>query len=150
MLLFRVLKAKGRFLGKVKVHSVVGDHLFDGDGKTGAMGSSFDKTNPDKSARNIFLPIEHNDGSNPQIEVETPYPGIFIYRFSEGFNYPNANHYLDHMVTTIFKQTRRTNPNTYGKLGVSRDVSSNLFDGILNNQIRIAHGMTQAHAVDMP
>lgn len=150
VLLFRVLKAKGRFMGKVKVHSVVGDHLIDGDGKTGAMSSSFDRTNPDKSARNIFLPIEHNDGSNPQIEVETPYPGIFIYRFSEGFNYPNANHYLDYMVATIFKQTRRTNPNTYGKLGVSHDVLSFLFDGVLNKQFRIAPGTTQAHAVGVP
>lgn len=150
VLLFRVLKAKGRFLGEVKVHSVVGDHLFDGDGKTGATTPSFDRTNPDKSARNIFLPIEHNDGSNPQIDVESPYPGIFIYRFSEGYNYPNANHYLDYMVSTIFKQTRKTNPNTYGKLGVSRDVPFLLFHGVLNKHFRIAPGTTQAHDVAMP
>ncbi|KAL8796696.1 MAG: hypothetical protein Q9195_001086 [Heterodermia aff. obscurata] len=111
VLLFRVVKAKGRFMGRVKIHSVVGDHLIPGDGAGGSA------TNPDKVSRNIFLPLEHNDGSNPQVEVETPYPGIFIYRFSEGFNYPNANHYLDYMVATIFKQTRRTNPNAYGKLG---------------------------------
>ena len=107
VLLFRVVKAKGRFMGRVKVHSVIGDHLIDDNGQEGT----------DKVSRNIFLPIEHNDGSNPQINVEIPYPGIFIYRFSEGFNYPNANHYLDTMVATIFKQTRRTNPNSYGKLG---------------------------------
>lgn len=111
VLLFRVVKAKGRFMGRVKIHSVVGDHLIPGDRSGG--------TNPDKVSRNIFLPVEHNDGSNPQVDVETPYPGIFIYRFSEGFNYPNANHYLDYMVATIFQQTRRTNPNAYGKLGVS-------------------------------
>ena len=113
VLLFRVVKARGRFLGSVKIHSVVGDHLIQGE-RTGGLA-----TNPDKVSRNIFLPVEHNDGSNPQVEVESPYPGIFIYRFSEGFNYPNANHYLDYMVATIFKQTRRTNPNAYGKLGVS-------------------------------
>ena len=113
VLLFRVVKARGRFMGRVKIHSVVGDHVINGD-RVDAMA-----TNPDKVSRNIFLPIEHNDGSNPQVEVESPYPGIFIYRFSEGFNYPNANHYLDYMVATIFKQTRRTNPNAYGKLGVS-------------------------------
>ena len=107
VLLFRVVKARGRFMGRVKIHSVVGDHLIDDDGREGG----------DKSSRNIFLPIEHNDGSNPEINVEAPYPGIFIYRFSEGYNYPNANHYLDNMVHTIFQQTRRTNPNTYGKLG---------------------------------
>ena len=121
VLLFRVVKARGRFLGKVKIHSVVGDHLLDGEGKHTGAGQygSLGSSDPDKSARNIFLPISHNDGSNPEIEVESPYPGVFIYRFSEGFNYPNANHYLDYMVATIFKETRRTNPNSYGKPGVS-------------------------------
>ena len=90
------------------------------DRKYGTLGKGASTTNnPDKSARNIFLPIEHHDGSNPQIDVESPYPGIFIYRFSEGFNYPNANHYLDHMVHVIFQQTRRTNPDSYPKLGVN-------------------------------
>lgn len=106
VLLFRVVKAKGRFLGRVKIHSVVGDHM---------MGSD----DPDKSTRNLFLPMNHNDGSNPEVEVESPYPGIFIYRFSEGFNYPNANHYLDQLIATVFKETRRTNPAIYPRLGVS-------------------------------
>ena len=121
VLLFRVVKAKGRFLGKVRIHSVIGDHLVDDDGKHAGHGQygSFGSGDPDKSTRNLFLPISHNDGSNPEIEVESPYPGIFIYRFSEGFNYPNANHYLDYMVATIFKETRRTNPSFYPRLGVS-------------------------------
>jgi len=120
VLLFRVVKAKGRFMGKVKIHSVIGDHLLD-EGKRAGTGnySPLGSNDPDKSTRNLFLPISHTDGSNPEIDVESPYPGIFIYRFSEGFNYPNANHYLDYMVATIFKETRRTNPNSYGKLGVS-------------------------------
>ena len=135
VLLFRVVKAKGRFLGKVKIHSVIGDHLVDDggkdkDGRYGAMGNGrreLDANDPENSARNIFLPLQHNDGTNPEIGVESPYPGIFIYRFSEGFNYPNANHYLDFMVATIFRETRRTNPNTYGKLGVSLSFASPLF-----------------------
>lgn len=107
VLLFRVVKARGRFMGRVKVHSVIGDHVIDDDGRQDG----------EKNSRNIFLPIEHHDGSNPEIVVEAPYPGIFIYRFSEGYNYPNANHYLDSMVAVVFKHTRRTDPNTYGKLG---------------------------------
>ena len=112
VLLFRVVKAQGRFMGRVKIHSVIGDHYVDENGQYGSFGGQ-----SKKSARSIFLPLEHNDGSNPQVEVETPYPGIFIYRFSEGFNYPNANHYLDNMVATIFKRTRRTNLNSYPKPG---------------------------------
>ena len=116
VLLFRVVKAKGRFLGKVKIHSVIGDDpKHDGHGQYDSLGSS----DPDKSVRNLFLPLSHHDGSNPEIEVESPYPGIFMYRFSEGFNYPNANHYLDSMVATIFKETRRTNPASYPRPGVS-------------------------------
>ena len=120
VLLFRVVKAKGRFLGKVKIHSVIGDGLMDdGEKHNSPQGQQFgDAHDPDTSARNIFLPIRHNDGSNPQIDIDSPHPGVFIYRFSEGLNYPNANHYLDYMVATVFKQTRRTNQNSYGKLGV--------------------------------
>ncbi|KAL2823195.1 sulfate transporter family-domain-containing protein [Aspergillus cavernicola] len=108
VLLFRLAKARGEFLGRVTIHSVVGDHQLE-EAKH-ALGD-FDRK------RSIFLPINHADGSNPEVEVEQPFPGIFIYRFSEGFNYPNANHYTDPLVDTIFKQTRRTNPFAYGKLG---------------------------------
>ncbi|KXT15073.1 hypothetical protein AC579_1506 [Pseudocercospora musae] len=117
LFLFRAFKAQGRFLGRVKVHSVIGDHLIEGqEGKPGnvSIGAEND---PDKSARNVFLPINHGDGSNPNIHAEHPYPGVFIYRFSEGFNYPNANHYLDYMTQIIFKETQRTNPHSYPRPG---------------------------------
>jgi len=122
VLLFRVFKARGRFLGKVKVHSVVGDHLVNEDGKYGALGKDGVGVLPGMKeslsfGRDIFMPIEHQDGSNPQVEVQAPYPGIFIYRFSEGFNYPNANHYLDHLTDFLLKHTRRTTLDAYGKLG---------------------------------
>ncbi|RDW61796.1 SLC26/SulP family anion transporter [Aspergillus mulundensis] len=107
VLLFRVAKARGEFLGRVTIHSVVGDHVME---ETKPVGD-VDRT------RSIFLPINHTDGSNPEVEIEQPFPGIFIYRFSEGFNYPNANHYTDYLVDTIFKQTRRTNPFTYSNPG---------------------------------
>ncbi|KAI9741131.1 MAG: Sulfate permease 2 [Cirrosporium novae-zelandiae] len=123
VLLFRIVKAKGHFLGKVTIHSVIGDHLLDskdeangGDGKYGSFKRN-QEIDTDQATRDVFLPIDHNDGSNPEINVESPYPGIFIYRFSEGYNYPNANHYLDKMVAHIFKNTRRTNANHYPQLG---------------------------------
>lgn len=124
LLLWRVAKARGHFLGKVKVHSVVGDHLLDSDGKYGTMGTtqnvqqvSDSDSDSDVAYRNVFLPVNHHDGSNPDISVEHPYPGIFIYRFSEGFIYPNANHYTDYLVETIFRETRRTNLESYERPG---------------------------------
>lgn len=116
LFLWRVFKAKGRFLGKVTVHSVIGDHLLDSEDGNHASTKKPDN-DPDASARNIFLPMEHQDGSNPMVKPQQPYPGVFIFRFSEGYNYPNANHYLDYLVREVFSQTQRTNPNDYPRPG---------------------------------
>jgi sodium-independent sulfate anion transporter 11 len=122
ILVFRILKAKGRFLGKVKVRSVVGDSIIGDSAKPLNLPDhgNFTKsggTHEDPASRNIFLPIDHLDGSNPDVEVHAPYPGIFIFRFSEGFNYPNANHYLDQLTNYILANTRRTNLDHYDRPG---------------------------------
>jgi solute carrier family 26 (sodium-independent sulfate anion transporter), member 11 len=114
--LFRAFKAQGRFLGKVKVHSVIGDHIVEGE-EGRIVDPRKPDNDPDASARNIFLPMHAEDGHNPVIKPEHPYPGIFIYRFSEGFNYPNANHYTDYLLQVIFKETQRTDPASFGRLG---------------------------------
>jgi sodium-independent sulfate anion transporter 11 len=118
LLIFRILKAKGRFLGRVKIHSVIGDQLVE-SAKPIADSGSLPRTtaHEDVGVRSIFLPVDHGDGSNPEIEVALPYPGIFIFRFSEGFNYPNANHYLDQLTNAIFATTRRTNLDHYARPG---------------------------------
>ena len=115
LLVFRIIKAKGRFLGKVKVHSSADGVLLSESNKH--VPDNGPANAEDVHVRSVFLPIDHGDGSNPEIEVSMPYPGIFIYRFSEGFNYPNANHYLDHLTSTIFTTTRRTNLEHYAKPG---------------------------------
>jgi len=125
LLLFRIAKARGQFLGKVQVHSVIGDHLLNssesnlGDNKTPAQIDTIGRSSSSegRSTRNVYLPIDHHDGSNPEISLTSPYPGIFVYRFTEGFLYPNANHYTDQLVSHIMSQTRRTNPDSFPKLG---------------------------------
>lgn len=117
MLLFRILRTRGRFLGRVKVHSVLGEHVI-GDDHRQVLGDYGTFTGPpDVSVRNIFLPIDHKDGSNPDLELENPYPGIFIYRFTEGFTYPNASHNLEQLVQYVFKHTRRTNLSSFQRPG---------------------------------
>lgn len=117
VLLFRILKAQGQFLGKVRVHSVLGDHVIGDDyHRTYGAYGTFNISN-DAAARNVFLPVNHNDGSNPEVQVDNPYPGIFIYRFSEGFNYPNASHSLEYLTNYIFSHTRRTNIFQYDRPG---------------------------------
>ncbi|KPM45538.1 Sulfate permease 2 [Neonectria ditissima] len=116
VLIYRILKARGRFLGKVKVHSVLGDHII-GDDHRQLVGMYGTFDNVDTSARNVFLPLDHGDGSNPEVEVDHPYPGIFIYRFSEGFNYPNANFALDYLTDFVQANTRRTSPEDFDRPG---------------------------------
>lgn len=115
---FRAFKARGRFMGRAKIHSVVGDHLLDPtDEDKKQPGSRKSLSENEDSFREVFLPIDHHDGSNPSIQLLDPYPGIFVYRFSEGFNYPNANHYLDQLTDVIFRKTRRTNAAAYARAG---------------------------------
>lgn len=102
VMLFRIAKAKGHFLGRVKIHSVAGDQLLSGEdtsprasseglvkevsavGVRRGGGKALGRSLEGNSTRNVFLPVDHQDGSNPGIEVVSPYPGVFIYRFSEG------------------------------------------------------------------
>ncbi|KAI1105119.1 sulfate permease [Jackrogersella minutella] len=120
--IFRVFQAKGRFLGITKVRTI-GDLRASSRGSESQSLSQDQKTTPTfresgvSSERNLFIPIDHEDGSNPRISVTHPYPGVFIYQFSELFNYPNATRFLDGLTEGIFKETRRTDPASLGKLG---------------------------------
>lgn len=109
-----MFKAKGHFLGTVKVRSVIGNRYVEGEDAHLIIPEQ-DKR--EAAVRTIYLPIGGADGTNPNIHPEHPYPGIFIYRFSEGFNYPNANHYLDQMLQEIFQKTQKTTPDTFTRPG---------------------------------
>ncbi|KAI1312426.1 sulfate permease [Xylaria venustula] len=121
--LVRNLLAKGRFLGRVQVHSVIGDHITGNDiGPASEYGtfkpdSASGANAPIATSRSVFLPIDHQDGSNPGVELTNPYPGIFIYRFSELLNYPSASSTMEYLVEYIFAHTRRTTVNAYARPG---------------------------------
>ncbi|RKK94735.1 Sulfate permease 2 [Fusarium oxysporum] len=110
VVVFRLFKTRGRFLGVVRVRTMKAN-VSDGTSSPGSVDEG------EGSLRAGFLPLDHGNGANPKVVVRTPYPGVFIYRFAEGFNYPNASHYLNHLTETIFKECRRTNPALLGKLG---------------------------------
>lgn len=71
------------------------------------------------SQRSVFLPVNESDSDDysPVIKVEKPRPGVFIFRFSEGLDYPNANHYFESLTQAIIKNTRRANDQAYAKKG---------------------------------
>lgn len=112
VLLFRVAKSPGRFLGKVDVHSVSRDSVRGGAsvGKGEVAGEG--RSHP------AFLPLDKSDLANPEIEVRSPHRGVFVYRFNEGLNYINCARHLDQLTVYIYKHTRRTQLNKYEKLGV--------------------------------
>lgn len=116
--LVRNLKAKGAFLGRVQVHSVIGDHITGNDNQAAGEYGTF-KPDPSLSAptRNVYLPIDHQDGSNPGVELTNPYPGIFIYRFSELLNYPSASHTIEYLAEYILAHTRPKILNAYKRQG---------------------------------
>ncbi|RYP90621.1 hypothetical protein DL770_003288 [Monosporascus sp. CRB-9-2] len=117
--IYRILRSHGRFLGRVKVHSVLGDHVVGDDSTPVGQYGTFEQLDHSASppTRNIFLPVDHADGSNPEIDIASPYPGIFIYRFSETFNYPSASSTLDYLSSYIFANTRRTQTDSFARRG---------------------------------
>ncbi|KAI1085293.1 sulfate permease [Whalleya microplaca] len=117
--IFRLFQAKGRFLGIVGVRTI-GDLRAANSAETQSLSqnnANGPKEGSVSSHRNLFIDIDHEDNSNPRIPVTHPAPGVFIYQFSEVFNYPNATRYLDELTAGIFKATRRTDPASLGKLG---------------------------------
>lgn len=116
---FRHLISKGRFLGQVQVHSVIGDQVLGQNSHVDSEYGTFQGAESTlfPATRLIFLPIAHDDGSNPDVTVANPYPGVFIYRFSEGFHYLSASSTLDNLTNYIFANTRRTKGDAYARKG---------------------------------
>ena len=105
ILMFRELFTRGAVLGRVKVYNTTPDSI----GKNGETKAS--------GFRETYVPIDHNDGSNPQITPESPYPGILVYRFTEGLKYLNQQGYMDELVAHAQKITRPGVLDRYAKLG---------------------------------
>ncbi|KAJ2749379.1 hypothetical protein GGI19_005690 [Coemansia pectinata] len=102
LLLFRIAKAQGKFVGTVRV-------VYDQPAPAAASNTA--------ESRDIFVPLDHSDGSNPSVTPQHPQGGVFIYRLNEGYLYPNAVHFTDHMIAEVTSRTRPGVANPYGSLG---------------------------------
>jgi sodium-independent sulfate anion transporter 11 len=129
IIFYRFSKARGRFLGRASVHTVAGSTSYSTEDSKSPNGidsivTSSEAPHASGSSRDVFLPLDRHDRSNPDVKLVSPQPGVFIYSFEDGFNYPNSQHYFEYFTEFIFKETRRTTGDTYAKLGVSHaDVS---------------------------
>jgi sodium-independent sulfate anion transporter 11 len=101
LLLYRIAKARGQFVGRVQIHQVI--------------------VNSDNTlrstTRNIYVPLDHSDGTNPMVNPVSPGNGIFIYRIHEGFLYPNAANFTEKLVNQIFRETKSGKSKAFNKLG---------------------------------
>lgn len=112
LLLFRLARTKGDFLGRVRAHRIVNE---EGEVNESHRSSSDNTLHGETESREVFLPLDRKDASNPSIDVESPYPGIFIYRFSEGYNYTNQAYHIDTLVQYLMDKTRRMSEEHYEK-----------------------------------
>ncbi|KAK4243377.1 sulfate transporter family-domain-containing protein [Corynascus novoguineensis] len=111
ILLFRIAKSPGRFLGKVNVQSVPRDSLRSGSSSLIAGSASGEKSHA------VFIPTDQVGLYNPDVKISSPFPGVFVYRFGEGLNYVNSARHLDTLTIHIFKHTRRTQLDRFDKVG---------------------------------
>ncbi|CAF1072294.1 unnamed protein product [Didymodactylos carnosus] len=101
LLLYRIAKAQGQFLGRIRIYQI----------------KLTSDNNVRSTRRNIYIPLNHCDGTNPMINPVSPGNGIFIYRIYESFLYPNAANYMEKMVEQIFRETRGGKTIPYSNLG---------------------------------
>lgn len=118
LLLVRLSRSRGSVMGSVKVQDVCpssdpGCGNCEDRRRSGAGALTEDELQIvdcclASGQRQIFVPLDRRDGSNPRVEVDEVYPGIIVYRFPEGFNYTNYAHHMEDLESHVIRNTRRT------------------------------------------
>ncbi|OXG89494.1 solute carrier family 26 (sodium-independent sulfate anion transporter), member 11 [Cryptococcus neoformans Gb118] len=86
LLLLRIARPKGHFLGRVRIKPEAGNTL--------------------EHIRDVYVPLDE-ESSREDVKVENPPAGVIIYRFEESFLYPNASYINDRLIEQAKKVTRR-------------------------------------------
>lgn len=104
LLLVRMAKSKGAFLEKTSMYRIL--HQPEGsEPQIDRHGSTQMLTDTSIRSRTVYLPAD-SGRSFPRIETETTYPGVFIYRFNEAYNYINNAQHMTRLVSHIKARTR--------------------------------------------
>ena len=96
VLLYRVAKPGGEFLGLIRIQTI-GDESHE-------------------PPSTVYVPLNRNN-LNPLVHVEAPPPGMLIFRFVEALTYPNASRINDRIVDFAKEHTRPGMIIQYKKLG---------------------------------
>lgn len=87
LMLLRIARPRGAFLGKVKVHS---------------------QNDPEHESREVYVPLNPDANAvNPEVQIIPPAPGVILYRFEESYLYPNSSVVTSGLVDYAKKTTRR-------------------------------------------
>lgn len=85
LLAIRIARAKGDFLAKTTVYDDTRDGIQRKVEGSGAAPSA------DAHIREIYVPQKRKDGSNTAVDIKSPYPGVFIYRYGCGSNFSKCS-----------------------------------------------------------
>jgi sodium-independent sulfate anion transporter 11 len=102
LLLVRVSRTKGRFIGVAHAQRVA-----EGQSDTDCNAPDTSLVKNQGTSRTAFLPLDRRDASNPGIRVQSPYPGVFIYRLTESFNYINQAYHVDTLLSYLVDNSRQ-------------------------------------------
>ncbi|KAF2730963.1 sulfate permease-like protein [Polyplosphaeria fusca] len=107
LLLIRLARTPGKLSGRVRVSRIDGDIDNDRTNQE-SSASAIEASTHAVRMRNVYVPMEGKNAYNAKIKAEPPYPGVFVYRFNENFNYVNQARHMDQISSYIFAHTRRT------------------------------------------
>jgi sodium-independent sulfate anion transporter 11 len=115
LMLIRIARTKGQFMGRVKARRVEQkgctpeEDVQDNDPRPTGEKVSL------AGQRDVYLPLDRQDASNPLVQIDMPYPGVFLYRFNESFNYLNQARHIMLLLEHIMKHTKRRTEEHYEK-----------------------------------
>lgn len=107
VLLLRLARTKGSFLGQVQVKRTTRGHK---ESKQGDVGQT-----DQVPTRTVFLPLDRRGATNPDVKSESPCPGVFIYRVNENFNYINQAYHMSELSNHIRENTKPTSGESFEK-----------------------------------
>lgn len=95
LLLFRIARPRGAFLGRVRIRPDVASPPSYASAQDGSDGEASPVRAPSPplpaGIRDVYLPLLPDGVRNPLVQVDPPPPGIIVFRFEESFIYPNAS-----------------------------------------------------------
>lgn len=106
LLLVRMAKSKGSLLAQVSIHKM-SHSPEDSEPRLDEKSGTQMQANKLAAGRMVYLPPEAGSAFS-RIQTEKSYPGIFVYRFNEPYNYINKAQHMAHLVSHVKAQTRRT------------------------------------------